>query len=518
VRRLAGLREGELYRERLLERAKRTLYQTDAFGRVEVQPGATERDSLITVDVSVTESYLRSARLGGGWGSLDCFRTTGEFTDYNLFRSATRLELRGRVSKIGIGDPLGGAESLCPQAREDIYSANLNYYAGATLSQPSLLRASFVPTLSVYSERRSEFNAFLRTTPVGTSLAFLRTLPRRSLGVAYALEYGRTEAQPALFCAVFNACELADRQALQSTQRLAVLSVATGYERTDNPLDPTRGVVGRAEARHASNLVGADASLEFSRFTVDGSLYTPLGPDVVFAMRLRLGAVLGPTFAIGEAARFVPPQERLFAGGPTTVRGFRQNELGPLVYIPTAFDTVRADGSPATLPAGPNDTVYFRAQAADVGQRAVPTGGNTLLVGNAELRMTSPFLPSLLRWTLFADFGEVWNRGGERRGLGFERVRFTPGFGVRIRTPVGYLRADLGYNGYQRTGGAAYFDAPILAGGALYCVSPTNTLPVTLVNGLVTQAEGPCPTTFRPPRPSGFLGRLTPSIAIGQAF
>jgi outer membrane protein assembly complex protein YaeT len=518
VRRLVGLREGELYRERLLERAKRTLYQTEAFGRVEVQPGGTEQDSLITIDVAVTESYLRSARLGGGWGSLDCFRTTGEFTDYNLFGSATRLELRGRVSKIGIGDPLGGAASLCPQAQADLYSENLNYYTGATISQPSLLRASFVPTLSLYSERRSEYNAFLRTTPVGTSLSFLRTLPRRSLGMGYALEYGRTEAQPALFCAVFNACELADRQALQTTQRLAVLSVATGYERTDNPIDPTHGVIARVEARHASRFVGADASLEFSRFTVDGSLYTPLGPDVVFAMRLRLGAVLGPTFAFDEAARFVPPQERLFAGGPTTVRGFRQNELGPLVYIPTAFDTVRADGSPGSLPAGPNDTVYFRATPGEVGQRPVPTGGNTLLVGNAELRMTSPFLPSLLRWTLFADFGEVWNRGGELRGLGFERLRVTPGFGVRIRTPVGYLRADLGYNGYQRSGGAAYFDAPILAGGALYCVSPTNTLPVTVVGGRVTQAEGPCPASFRPPRPSGFFGRLTPSIAIGQAF
>ena len=39
----------------------------------------------------------------------------------------------------------------------------------AQLLEHGLLRASFVPTLSVYSERRSEYNAFLRTTPVGTS-------------------------------------------------------------------------------------------------------------------------------------------------------------------------------------------------------------------------------------------------------------------------------------------------------------------------------------------------------------
>ncbi len=517
VRRLAGLRTQDLYRERELERAKRTLYQTEAFGSVVVEPGAPVSDSLITIDVAVTESYLRSARLGGGWGSLDCFRTTGEFTEYNLFHSATRLEMRGRLSKIGIGAPLGGAEQLCPQAREDLYSENLNYYFGASVSQPSLLRASFVPTLSLYSERRSEYNAFLRTTPFGTSLAAVRNLNRRSQSVAYSLEYGRTEAQPALFCAVFNACVTADREALQRTQRLAVLSVATGYERTDNALEPTRGVSGRIEARHASRFVGADAALQFSRFTADGAVYAPLGGDVVFAARLRLGVVLGPTFA--TAATFVPPQERLFGGGPTTVRGFRQNELGPSVYIPTAYDTVRADGSPGTLPAGPSDTIYFRADAARSGQRAVPTGGNALIVGNAELRMTSPFLPSLLRWTLFADVGEVWNRGAARQGLGFDRLRVTPGFGVRVRTPIGFLRADLAYNPYTRSEGAAYFDAPVAAGGALFCVSPGNTLPVTRdAAGVVTQAAGACPSSFRPRQSSGFFSRLTPSIAIGQAF
>lgn len=516
VRRLIGIRNGELYRERSLERAKRTLYQTEAFTRVDVEPGVTQGDSLITINVALTEDRLRAARVGGGWGSLDCFRMTGDYTDYNIFRSATRLELGARVSKIGIGDPLGGAASLCPQARDDIYSENLNYYVGATLSQPSLLRASFVPTLSIFSERRSEYNAFLRTIPVGASVSLVRTMPRRTLGTAYSLEYGRTEAQPALFCAVFNACELADRQALQATQRLAVLSVSTGYERTDDPIDPRHGLVGRAEARHASRFVGADAALEFSRLTVDGSLYTPLGEGAVFAMRLRLGVVLGASFAFDEAARFVPPQERLFAGGPTTVRGFRQNELGPLVYIPTSYDTVGVDGGPVGA-IGVGDTVYLQANALEVGQRPVPTGGNTLLVGNAEIRLNSPFLPNLLRWTLFADFGEVWSRGGPR-GLGFDRLRVTPGFGVRIRTPIGFIRADLAYNGYERSGGAAYFDAPVAEGGSLYCVSPGNQLPVVSVGGRLVQAEGDCPSSFRPSRPSGFFGRLTPSIAIGQAF
>lgn len=517
VLRLAGIDEGDLYRERLLERAKRTLYQTEAFSQVIIAPGATYSDSLIAVEIAVQEGFLRSARFGGGWGSLDCFRTTGELTEYNLFHTATRFEMRGRVSKIGIGEPLGGAGAFCPQANDDIYSANLNYYVGATLSQPAVLRASFVPTLSVYSERRSEFNAFLRTTPAGASVALTRRFPQRSHSLGYSLEYGRTEAQPALYCAVFNACVAADRDALQRNQRLAVVSASMSYDRTDVPTEPNRGVLARAEIRHASNFVGADASLGFTRLTLDGSAYTPLGNDVVLALRVRAGVVLGTTFAFGRVARFVPPQERLFAGGPTSVRGFRQNELGPAVYIPSAYDTVYANGTPAPAPSV-TDTVFFRANPDAVGQRAVPTGGNTMVVGNAELRIVSPLLPTLLTWTLFADVGELWNRDAGVAGLGFRSLRVTPGAGIRIRTPIGQLRADLAYNPYLRSNGAAYFDAPVASGGALYCVSPGNTIPVTMQAGQLTQGSGNCPASYQPGPLRGFFGRWTPSISIGQAF
>lgn len=517
VRRLTGLHEGDLYRERDLERAKRTLYRSEAFTQVLVEPGSITGDSLIEVNLALQEGFLRAARLGGGWGSLDCFRTTADLTNYNTFGTATRVEFRGRVSKIGIGEPLGGAASLCPQAQDDIYSRNLNYYAGTTLSRPLIARAGLVPTLSLYSERRSEYNAFLRTTPAGGSVALTQSLSDRSRALGYSVEYGRTEAQPALYCAVFNACESADRAALQRLFRLAVLSVSGSFERTDDPVEPRLGFVTRGELRHASRIVGAESGLDFSRATLDASVYVPLGADVVLASRLRLGAVFGRTISLSDAATFVPPQERLFAGGPTSVRGFRQNELGPAVYIPTSFDTLRVDGSQAPAVPVPGETYHFRANPDEVGQRAVPTGGNTLLVGNAELRFASPFLSNLLRLTVFADIGELWNRGATS-SLDFRSLKVTPGAGFRLRTPIGFLRVDVAYNPYDPSSGSAYFDAPVAAGGQLYCVSPRNTLPVTLSGGQLVQASGSCPGGYAPRRQRGLFGRWTPSFAIGQAF
>jgi hypothetical protein len=192
------------------------------------------------------------------------------------------------------------------------------------------------------------------------------------------------------------------------------------------------------------------------------------------------------------------------------VRGFRQNELGPAVYIVNGFTADTAGGA----------TVY-RADEATVAERVVPTGGNTLVVGNLEAQWASPVLPRLLQLAAFADAGRLWNRGSALRSDG-PLVKITPGLGVRVASPFGAVRIDFGYNPYELPAGAAYFNARPQGGVApLYCVSPGNTLGVTpsSVDGQpAVQAAGSCPATYRPLRRSGFFRRLNPSIWIGQAF
>lgn len=101
-------------------------------------------------------------------------------------------------------------------------------------------------------------------------------------------------------------------------------------------------------------------------------------------------------------------------------------------------------------------------------------------------------------------------------------MKLTPGLGVRIVSPFGAIRIDLGYNPYQLPSGAAYYNAPLQAGVApLYCVSPGNLLRVSsgsTAGAPRVQESGRCPSTFRPVRAPGFLRRLNPSIWIGQAF
>jgi outer membrane protein assembly factor BamA len=522
VTQVASLKTGDLYSQAELERAKRALYQTEAFTRVSVVPDSTRPVGGMTVPVKLelTEGYMNETHYGIGYGTLDCFRTSSDYTRFSLMGGATRLDLHGKLSKIGVGSPLTGLESLCPVARSDLYSKNLNYFTGATVSRPAIF-VGVVPSFSLYSERRSEFDAYLRTTPVGGNVTLSRPLGRTTEAFSYSVEYGRTEAQPALLCAVFNACDPADQTFVQRLQRLAVASFSVSNDATDNPVNPTHGTVVRAEFRTAGAYTGSDPLLHFNKVLVDGAAYMPLGRDVVIAARIRLGAVLGSSFGFNNSAAFIPQQERLFAGGQTTVRGFQQNELGPAVYIPTAFDTVHTDGtlykSGTSLAAG--DTAYFRASNNVGGQRTIPTGGNALAVGMLEARIRSPFLPDLLTWAVFVDAGAVWNVGTAGESVDVGSLRFTPGFGVRFRTQVGVLRVDLAYNPYQRPAGAAYYDAPVQAGGALFCVSPGNTLRVTKdVNSVVSQTAGTCPGTFRPPLPSSWFQRLAFVLTLGEAF
>ena len=152
------------------------------------------------------------------------------------------------------------------------------------------------------------------------------------------------------------------------------------------------------------------------------------------------------------------------------------------------------------------------------------------MVGNLEVRMPSPLIPDRVQVAFFADAGQVWTRGATGAEQSFGTIRITPGFGVRLASPVGPIRLDVGFNPYERQKGAAYFDAPEKNGIApLYCVSPDNGLPVTgwkppnqvgKDDDPPTQANPSrgCPTSYAPKKRSSFLSRLTLQASIGQAF
>jgi outer membrane protein insertion porin family len=539
VRKNLGFEPGDLYRERELEGAKRALYLSDAYRHVEVTPDtaslAPAGDSTIDVNVSLAESFMRSLRPSFGWATLDCFRTQVDYADFGFLGGLRRLDVSARASKIGVGYPTqakGAMSQVCSQnARDDIYSDTLNYYLGATLRQSSLFGSRVVPSITLYSELRSEYKVFQRYTPIGGIVSLSQQL-RGRIGATYAyqLEYGRTTAEPAIFCGVIGICDVNEQNFLRRSQRLATISVTLGRDRRNDPFYPTAGSSMSLELRTASQLIGSDPDLQFKKVVADASWYWALPRNSVLVARLRGGVVFGQSIVLGnDTTVFIPTQERLYAGGATTVRGYRQNELGPVVYLPDTLQVCIAPTGECVEPtADVMDTVYFSSKPAS-SPRIQPIGGNSVAVANVELRMPSPFIPDRLQVAFFADAGQVWTRGASGVEKSFGTMRVTPGIGVRLGSPVGPIRVDIGFNPYDRQSGQAYFDAQERAGKApLYCISPNNGLPVTgwrrdpgPNDPQATQADpskGGCPSSYVPKERSGFFHRLTFNATIGQAF
>jgi outer membrane protein assembly factor BamA len=166
ILRIAGIREGELYRERDLVAAQRNLYQTNAYRHVDVRiaPDSLQPpgDSIIVVEIELREDLMRQVDAQIGWATLDCFRVLAQYTDKNFLRGARRLELTAQTSKLGYAEPTGFARSLCHgNLSNDPFSRELHYFVGATLRQPAFLGTRFTPAFSVYRERRGEYLAYL---------------------------------------------------------------------------------------------------------------------------------------------------------------------------------------------------------------------------------------------------------------------------------------------------------------------------------------------------------------------
>lgn len=484
VRRTLTVRPGEPFRQDALYQSQRDLYGMGVFRSANVllvdslppanEEGEGPRDSTVRILVQVQEGPQHRLRLGAGYGSVECFRVQTGWTANDFLGAARTLDLSARLSKIG-----GGAPDHSSQLCSPFFSAwtvdTLNYTLGATLRQPAFLSRAHTASVGLFAERRSEFQVYTREAVGGNVEVTLNARRRIPVTVGYGYSVGRTTAgSAAIYCSLFRVCTDSSQAFLKKRRPFGAVTVTAARDRVNNALDPTEGSLITATLLHASRAVGSQWPYEFNRGELEIARYHPIGRRIVFAWRVRGGTILPQDITLsGQRVGFVPPDQRFYGGGPNSVRGYGRNELGPRVYVTT--DTVNLD---------------------DV--LAKPTGGNSAVFLNAELRLPSPIFAQRMRLGLFVDAGQVWERGEQLavvRGL-----RVTPGLGLRFTTPLGPIRIDAAYNGYAAEPGPLYFQ------------NNTDHSLTLLLNSDATVV------TYQPPRPTSFWGRIVVQFAVGQAF
>ena len=348
--RLLDIQVGDEYSEHALVDAQRDLYQSDLFRHVEVRlaPDSAQGkvDSLVTVDVVLSENFVRQVDTEVGWAVLDCFKGRALLVDKNFLGEARRLELTAQVSKIGHAenDAVRGWEAL-----------RLGHEPGPVQQPRELLHRQHVPPADAVRAARIAGH-------LGVQRAARRVsgVPahdrRRRRSVADARAAARAAAAAGVFARVRphrRAARAAVRRVQPMRQRVARPAhrpqpAARGGERAPRsrahrqPAEPTHGhdAATRSARRRARRSAPTRTSSSSRDSSTDRSI-APSSRGVTFAARLRLGSVLGRSFSFSDSVGFVPPEERLYAGGAASVRGFQQNELGDLIYIAEDAPVVR---------------------------------------------------------------------------------------------------------------------------------------------------------------------------------
>jgi len=251
---------------------------------------------------------------------------------------------------------------------------------------PAFLGTQFAAEVAVTPEHREEPSFEYSRVGVGF---FLRRRWTVDWSTALGYEYRPTEVTDDLQPLAPDITDDAD---------VAELSASVVLDDRDSLFLPTRGQRARFRVAWADD--GLGSQVEFLSTQLDLTQLFRVGEDGVLAASTRVG-VIRP-FGITDE---IPLPERLFNGGESSVRSFKEDELGP---SDSAGEPIGGEGS-TTL------NLEYRH----------------LLTGN-------------LAGAVFADAGNVVTDWQD--ALDFRDLRYGFGVGLRYLLPVGPVRLDAGWN------------------------------------------------------------------------
>ena len=345
---------GQLYDPALIYDFKRRLLNTGLFNLIRVDIAAQEDgQGRRPVTVTLRERAPRSVRLGIGYETDIGPQARAAWTHSNFWGQGERLSFSSDLSSLK--QELDGKLNVPGFFRKD---------------QSLLVGSSFL---------HEEYDSYTNTafkTETGLQRRLHSGLSLNA-GIGYKVQ---------------------DTDDAEGSSQFHLLYFPGGLEwdTRDNLLNPSQGMNIALGVTPSQSFFPAD--LTYVKSLLRARFYQSLNRDKSFilALRARLGSISGASTAE------IPADERFYAGGGGSIRGFPYQEVGP-----------QKNGD--------------------------PFGGRSLIELSSELRwkLSDPFGAAL-----FLDGGQVMNNTLPDPG---ENLAWGAGFGLRYFTELGPLRLDFGF-------------------------------------------------------------------------
>jgi outer membrane protein insertion porin family len=415
------LEPGRSYDLQDLRAAQRQLFAMGTFSVATIEPDLSDpTNPAVPIRVKVTESKFRTFRLGGGFdydSQVPILRAQTQLEHTNLFREMLRAELG-----LSAGVAVDISEGADFSGRLPTWGADLE------LTYPRLFRYRGEIDLSASIEQ-----------DIFGGLWSYRS-PEVDLGFSYQLTDAiRFRVGPHfenyVFLGEFGDKVQAAQQRLFGIEsdeafeyQLTTLDQFVSFDWRDDPLAPTRGSFSTIQLREAIPIT--DLGYGFIRATAEQIRYIPIRAKdrtAVFPFSFVTRARATGIVPYGDT-EVIPLPERAFVGGPTSVRGFRTNQVGDYDTLCT-YNEVTTGGGLFGLGEQSEETRLTRYH--------LPKGGSVASDGTVELRYDWAYGLVL---AAFVDGGVLADSITTMKA---SDLRGSAGVGVRYQTPVGPLRFDI---------------------------------------------------------------------------
>jgi outer membrane protein insertion porin family len=377
VRREMRQMEGAWYAADKVTRSRERVNRLGYFSDVNVEtPAVTGTTDQVDMNVSVTEKPTGSIMAGAGFSSSEGFILSGSISQANVFGSGNYLSTQFNSGKINTVYSLSYTN---PYYTDDGISRGFDIYQRKVNSS----------SLSVSRYDSDSIGGGVR---FGVPLNEMDT-------VNFGLSVERTKLTTYDTTPVRYLDYVRDFGSSNTTLRG---DAGWARDTRDSIIYPTKGSLQRAFGE--MGLPGG--TIKYYKLSYQHQWLRPLVQDYTLMLNGEAG------YANGYGGKPLPFFKGFFAGGNTSVRGFRSSSLGP----------------------------------KDIDGNAL--GGNRRLVGNAEVLFPFPGMKKdkSLRVSLFLDGGSVFGDGdtaGQYSKISFADMRYSTGLAVSWQSPMGPMKFSI---------------------------------------------------------------------------